>query len=76
MSKLPESIKNYKNQSDYSLNDTSTIIFPWTIVNDEYIIDCNTKFKNNIDTNLYISDMEDSTICNANENISATLFVE
>ena len=66
MSKLPESIKNYKNQNelnDYSLNDTSTIIFPWTLANEEWIIDCNTKFKNNKDTNLYESDITDNTIC-------------
>ena len=56
MDKLPESIKNYKdnnNQDDYSLNDTSKIIFPWKINNNKWILDCDTIFSNNEKTELY-----------------------
>ena len=56
MDKLPESIKNYKddnNPDDYSLNDTSKIIFPWKINNNEWVLDCDTIFTNNIKTQLY-----------------------
>lgn len=56
MDKLPESIKNYKdnnNPDDYSLNDTSKIIFPWQKINNKWVLDCDTKFTNNVKTNLY-----------------------
>ena len=56
MSKLPESIKNYKNSSNpnsLSLNEQSKIIFPWQYNNDEWALDCNTKFINNEFTGLY-----------------------
>lgn len=56
MSKLPESIKNYKdntNSDSFSLNDTSKIIFPWKLTNDKWSLDCNTIFTNNKETGLY-----------------------
>ena len=56
MDKLPESIKNYKdknNPDDYSLNDTSKIIFPWKKSNSQWVLDCDTIFNNNEKTNLY-----------------------
>ena len=56
MSKLPESIKNYKdntNPDSFSLNDTSKIIFPWKLTNDKWSLDCNTIFTNNQETGLY-----------------------
>ena len=56
MDKLPESIKNYKdnnNPDDYSLNDTSKIIFPWKKSNSQWVLDCDTIFTNNEKTNLY-----------------------
>ena len=56
MSKLPESIKNYKdntNPDSFSLNDTSKIIFPWKLTNDKWSLDCNTIFTNNKETGLY-----------------------
>lgn len=55
-SKIPESIKKYKDETDkdaYSLNDTKNINFKWELFNDEYIISCNSKFDNNVDTNLF-----------------------
>lgn len=60
--KLPESIKKYKNKNDekdYSLNDTSTLIFPWNIEGDKYVLDCNARYKNldnKILSNLYETD--------------------
>ena len=56
MSKLPESIRNYKNSSNpnsLSLNEQSKIIFPWQYNNDEWTLDCKTKFINNEFTGLY-----------------------
>jgi len=56
MDKLPESIKNYKdknNPDDYSLNDTSKIIFPWKKSNSQWVLDCDTIFSNNEKTDLY-----------------------
>lgn len=56
MNKLPESIKNYKDNNDpnsFSLNDTSKIIFPWKLSSDKWTLDCNTKFTNNEPTGLY-----------------------
>tara|TARA_B110001450_G_scaffold6681_2_gene6879 strand:+ start:8703 stop:10664 length:1962 start_codon:yes stop_codon:yes gene_type:complete len=60
--KLPESIKKYKNKNDekdYSLNDTSTLVFPWNIEGDKYVLDCNAGYKNldnKILSNLYETD--------------------
>jgi hypothetical protein len=60
--KLPESIKKYKNKNDdkdYSLNDTSTLIFPWNIEGNKYVLDCNARYKNldnKILSNLYETD--------------------
>ena len=62
VNKLPETIKKYKNNKDpngYSLNDTSTLVFPWKIESDKYVLDCNARFKdldNNILSNLYKTD--------------------
>ena len=56
MDKLPESIKNYKdnnNPDDYSLNDTAKIIFPWKKSNNQWVLDCDTIFTNNEKTDLY-----------------------
>ena len=56
MSKLPESIKNYKNSNNpnsLSLNEQSKIIFPWKYNNDKWTLDCKTKFINNEFTGLY-----------------------
>lgn len=56
MSKLPESIKNYKNSNNansLSLNEQSKIIFPWQYNNDKWTLDCKTKFINNEFTGLY-----------------------
>jgi hypothetical protein len=55
-SNIPESIKKYKDENDkdaYSLNDTKNINFKWDLFDDEYIISCNSKFDNNVDTNLF-----------------------
>jgi len=70
MDKLPESIKNYKNNDnpdDYSLNDTSKIIFPWKKVANEWVLDCDTKFTNNKSTDLYIEE-DDYCIANTENN--------
>ena len=64
MSKLPESIKNYKDNTDpdnLSLNETSKIIFPWKLTpgdngNDSWTLDCNTIFINGKSTHLYQDD--------------------
>ena len=62
VNKLPESIKNYKNNKNpnaYSLNDTATLVFPWKIESDKYVLDCNARFKdldNKILSNLYETD--------------------
>ena len=64
MSKLPESIKNYKDNTDpdsLSLNEKSKIIFPWKLTpgdngNDSWVLDCNTKFINGNSTDLYQDD--------------------
>ena len=65
-SKLPESIKKYKDETDknaFSLNDTKNINFKWELVDDEYIISCNSKFDNNVNTNLFV---ENLGICESN----------
>ena len=65
-SNIPESIKKYKDENDkdaYSLNDTKNINFKWELFEDEYIISCNSKFNNNVDTNLF---KENHDYCESN----------
>jgi len=65
-SNIPESIKKYKDENDkdaYSLNDTKNINFKWELFEDEYIISCNSKFDNNVDTNLF---KENHDYCESN----------
>ena len=63
MSKLPESIKNYKdntNPNNLSLNETSKITFPWRLTSGDtgksWTLDCDTLFINGNSTNLYEND--------------------
>ena len=70
--KLPEQIKNYKNVNDKessSLNDTKKIVFPWkyNIQKGEFIVDCNSKFLNNKDTNMYMESTTDNKKCISKE---------
>ena len=59
---LPESIKRYKDKNNptaYSLNDTNTLIFEWNREGNEYVLNCNPKFKDlniNKSSDLYIED--------------------
>jgi len=65
-SNIPESIKKYKDENDkdaYSLNDTKNINFKWELIDDEYIISCNSKFNNNVDTKLF---KENQDFCESN----------
>ena len=70
--KLPEVIKNYKNikdPTDYSLNDTRTLIFPWDKVGRQYVLNCNAKFKDldpNISSDLYLPYNDDNSYCVTN----------
>tara|TARA_Y100000389_G_scaffold13821_1_gene12277 strand:- start:12419 stop:14485 length:2067 start_codon:yes stop_codon:yes gene_type:complete len=70
--KLPEVIKNYKNKkdpTDYSLNDTRTLIFPWDKVGRQYVLNCNAKFKDldpNISSDLYLPYNDDNSYCVTN----------
>lgn len=65
MSFIPESLKNYKSDENgnFSLNDTSKIIFPWSIVDNEWQLNCNTVFTNDRETGLY---RDEGNACVAN----------
>jgi hypothetical protein len=78
MSKLPESIKNYKDNTDpdsLSLNEKSKIFFPWKLTpsdngNDSWTLDCDTKFINGNSTDLYQDDGNGNCIAKVSEAIS------
>lgn len=77
-SKVPDSLKNMKDENDISLNDKKSIIIPWMKKNNNYRLSCSDAyFENNIDekANILI-DSQDGKTCTFNIESKAVSYTE
>jgi len=76
--KVPDSLKNMKDENNISLNDKKSIIIPWKKKNNKYKLSCSDAyFENNVDekANILI-DNQDDTTCTFDVNSKALSYNE
>lgn len=76
--KVPDSLKNLKDENNISLNDKKSIIIPWKKKNNKYKLSCSDAyFENNVDekANILI-DNQDDTTCTFDVNSKALSYNE